>query len=301
MKKPSATEVASRLKVLPSCPHLHRATSVCKDASMRLGTIATTHGVQCNVTCARFGPNLGRSIEGDRLTKWITTLFNGHYRRFGSPHMLAKVRSRHNRAMTIVPPKNLDRFREVFSALRARPEVETICATGSIIAKESDKEPRDLDFVVVIADLDKYLDNLDEIRTLIPKEIDGVRTDIFEMVYPSSFFVSVDLWSLVMYQSVLRSEARPGEGISRVEVPDNAGEYDDALERTFARYELTIPRHPLKKGDRQRIVKALKKKRGLGDMVSSAIKVITFGKVKECKGCKKRKRFLNRLGKRIGL
>jgi|TARA_Y100001973_G_C5198008_1_gene335641 hypothetical protein len=34
---------------------------------------------------------------------------------------------------------------------------------------------------------------------------------------------------------------------------------------------------------------------GLGDIISWLIKVVTFGLLKECASCKKRKEFLNRL------
>ena len=35
--------------------------------------------------------------------------------------------------------------------------------------------------------------------------------------------------------------------------------------------------------------------KGLGDTVSRAIKTVSRGKIKECGGCKKRKKFLNNL------
>jgi len=43
-----------------------------------------------------------------------------------------------------------------------------------------------------------------------------------------------------------------------------------------------------------------KPQKGLGDLVSKAINTVTFGKIKECEPCKKRKELLNKIkiGKR---
>ncbi len=46
---------------------------------------------------------------------------------------------------------------------------------------------------------------------------------------------------------------------------------------------------------KQRGLKKMKKSKGFGDTISKIIKFATFGLIKECGGCKKRKNELNKL------
>jgi len=227
-------------------------------------------------------------------------LFNGFYLRRGYTPLLAKVKKRHDRETTIVPPQ-MENLKYDFAHLMMRDEIKDVCITGSLIVAEASMPPKDIDVVVVVKDLDRFLDNYNEITSLIPKKINGIVVDAFFHLHPSSFFISVGLYSDIMYQSVSKSEARPGPGIVKVVHPENMGWYDEALSKTFDLWERNMDNEfspefrDLLLAGAAALVKEPEKD-GLGDKVAKAIKFVSKGKIKECGKCKKRRELLNKIG-----
>lgn len=275
-----------RMLELPQCPHLHRESSSCMSCTRTLGEVFHVDGVFCNSTCSASGPNLGRSLTKEQKKEWEESLFRSYFHRFGFGSLLRKVRARHERRMTIKLPDNYRSIRRAFESLYLRDEIQMVCATGSIIAKESKGKPKDLDIVVVIdpSMLQQFLDNKEEIQALAPKEIDGVPVDLFWMLHPSAYFISLSLFTFKVYISSSCSNVTLSEGLYGPYRPDNYGKYDTLLQEAFDSFS--------------------KKEEGLGDKVEKLIKNIPIvnrtKKVRKgCAGCKKRKEALNRLGRRI--
>ena len=192
----------------PTCKYRLK-NNVCGYACQHTGFKISVSPVLCSVSCSAWGGpqksnNLTKTQTSNFLRKMLELQFSGGGSSLGtwSRSWASKVLSKYVVSTQLVKPSDciLDCVKKLSSELKANRSlgVTRVCLTGSVITNHH-KRPKDLDICVVT---DNLLEHIETIEKLVPSEICGLKTDVFVMAAPSSFFVCLDVDTFELFMSV---------------------------------------------------------------------------------------------------
>jgi len=169
---------------------------VCIKASNLLGTTCiVTHNL-CDISCKDYwhGPYNGRKTTDEQLGFFAKKMLNCAWK-----NSVEKVRKRYSKPIEVWIPDITEEIKSAFAHITALPWVDGIALTGSILGRGLSN--KDLDVVLIVKNLRSYIDFKDSLD--IPKEIAGLKVDMFASEQKATFFMSLHLNDFVLYKSGL--------------------------------------------------------------------------------------------------
>lgn len=230
-------QVRIPLRVLgpPPCPHLSRSgpamrTMICKYASKCAGHEMYTSGIRCRHECpVNGGPQGGREITEEEKGRFMAWMLSGHYRAWNPSYsgIDKYIRKLASNPRFFVPPEAREIKLKTMHLLD-HPNVVTVAAVGSLAIETVPRPLKDHDLMLVVKDFDRYCDERDEMRALLPNTHPD-RTDWFVGNSMSGTLGAVDLFTYKLHLSY-DFPHEVGFGISEVVHHDMLGVWPERFQ-----------------------------------------------------------------------
>jgi hypothetical protein len=154
----------------PDCKCLEK--NICSFVSNKIGRLAPTTPIFCKNVCAKIGPFRSNfKNEDDFIVKAFLRLHD--------EEIVEKIINKFSTCPTVIIPENWENIKESLSFLKNNKNFHKILLTGSIILKEYCSNLKDIDIVLQYKDFKTLINEYDEIKNKLPKEIMGKPCDYF--------------------------------------------------------------------------------------------------------------------------
>jgi hypothetical protein len=204
------------LNVLQTVNCSHRFGSHCLAATAATGTPIVVTDPVCNSTCKLNGGPMGGKPLPDDGGKWAAKMLKYSW---GSG--MAKVTARYAKPFDVAIPPNVDQIKKAFAHVTSQKWCNGMGLTGSILSPNISH--KDIDIVLFVNDVRAYLKARKQID--FPKDIDGLKCDIFIKTRRESWFLTLDLRDMKLYRSGIYNLRNVDEKIKIVDVADKYPEF----------------------------------------------------------------------------
>ena len=213
----------------------------CKHMTNKIGRLSPTSKIFCNTICKKCGPYNAKPINREDEKEFTIKYLKSCPDFIFSKKLLEKIMINYQLPMNIIIPNEYREIKTSLDFLNEYGGFRGVMLTGSLITSTAKKPPKDYDIVIWFSSIEDFIKH--DIKKILPKEIQGVKTDYFyyfgeESNLKTLFFTTLDVDNKYLYVSEwyrMKILSIP-DGFTLVETSYEA--YDETISQMFTKEEI---------------------------------------------------------------